>query len=91
MNLPLEYVEKMKALLGEEYEEYIASFEEGRFYGLRANTLKISSEELQEKSIFSLKNVPWCDSGFYYEGEERPAKHPFYHAEKFDRNSPMCA
>ena len=44
MNLPLEYTEKMKALLGEEYPEYIASFEEGRFYGLRANTLKISPE-----------------------------------------------
>ncbi|MBQ2924990.1 MAG: SAM-dependent methyltransferase, partial [Anaerotignum sp.] len=48
MNLPLEYVEKMKALLGEEYDDYIASFDEGRFYGLRANTLKISAEELQE-------------------------------------------
>ena len=34
MNLPLEYMEKMKALLGEEYEEYIASFEEGRIGSL---------------------------------------------------------
>ncbi|WP_405729399.1 RsmF rRNA methyltransferase first C-terminal domain-containing protein [Anaerotignum sp.] len=80
MNLPLEYTEKMKALLKEEYEDYIASFGEGRFYGLRANTLKISAEELQEKNIFRLTNVPWCESGFYYEGEERPAKHPYYHA-----------
>ena len=80
MHLPLEYIEKMKALLGEEYEEYITSFDEGRFYGLRANTLKISAEELQEKNIFRLTNVPWCESGFYYEGEERPAKHPYYHA-----------
>ena len=80
MHLPLEYIEKMKALLGEEYDKYIASFDEGRFYGLRANTLKISAEELQEKNIFRLTNVPWCESGFYYEGEERPAKHPYYHA-----------
>ena len=80
MNLPLEYMEKMKALLGDEYDEYIASFDAGRFYGLRANTLKISAEELQEKDVFTLKNVPWCESGFYYEGEERPAKHPYYHA-----------
>ncbi|MBO5330212.1 MAG: SAM-dependent methyltransferase, partial [Anaerotignum sp.] len=72
MNLPLEYTEKMKALLGEGYDDYIASFEEGRFYGLRANTLKISPEELQEKGVFTLTNVSWCPSGFYYEGEERP-------------------
>ena len=37
----------MKALLGKEYDDYIASFDAGRFYGLRANTLKISGEELQ--------------------------------------------
>lgn len=80
MNLPLEYTEKMKALLGEEFADYMASFDEGRFYGLRANTLKISPEELGEKGIFRLTEVPWCDSGFYYEGEERPAKHPYYHA-----------
>lgn len=80
MNLPLEYTEKMKALLGEEYEAYLASFEEKRYYGLRANTLKISAEELQKKGVFTLTNVPWCPSGFYYEGEERPAKHPYYHA-----------
>ena len=80
MNLPLEYMEKMKVLLGDEYDDYIASFDAGRFYGLRANTLKISPEELQEKDVFALTNVPWCPSGFYYEGEERPAKHPYYHA-----------
>lgn len=80
MNLPLEYTEKMKALLGEEYENYIASFEEGRFFGLRANTLKIDAAELQEKGVFELSPVAWCESGFYYEGEARPAKHPYYHA-----------
>ena len=81
MYLPLEYVEKMKALLGEtEFAAYLDSFVEGRFYGLRANTLKITPEALQEKGIFGLKPIPWCASGFYYDGEERPAKHPYYHA-----------
>lgn len=80
MNLPLEYMEKMKALLGEAYEDYIASFDAGRFYGLRVNTLKISPEALQETGVFRLSPVAWCPTGFYYEGEERPAKHPYYHA-----------
>lgn len=80
MNLPFEYTEKMKMLLGDEYDEYIASFDAGRFYGLRANTWKISAEELQEKGIFSLTSVPWCPTGFYYAEGERPAKHPYYHA-----------
>ena len=42
MNLPGAFEEKMKELLGEEYEEYIACYEEPRYYGLRVNTEKIS-------------------------------------------------
>ena len=42
MKLPLQYTETMKALLGEEYDAYLASFDEERFYGLRVNTLKLS-------------------------------------------------
>ena len=46
MKLPLKYTETMKALLGEEYDAYLASFDEERFYGLRVNTLKLSAEEM---------------------------------------------
>ena len=80
MKLPLKYTETMKALLGEEYDAYLASFDEERFYGLRVNTLKLSAEEMAAKGLFSLKPVPWCETGFYYDGAERPAKHPYYHA-----------
>ena len=58
MELPLAYINEMKALLGVEYEDYLASFEEVRLYGLRANTLKISPAELAEKGEFSLSPVP---------------------------------
>lgn len=80
MKLPLKYTETMKALLGEEYDAYLASFDEERFYGLRVNTLKISAEEMAARGVFSLRPVPWCETGFYYDGAERPAKHPYYHA-----------
>ena len=80
MELPLKYTEKMKTLLGEAFDEYMASFDDSRFYGLRINTLKLSAEEFEKKNIFSLKKVHWCDTGFYYEENARPAKHPYYHA-----------
>lgn len=80
MELPLEYMEKMKELLGTEYEAYLGSFEEKRLYGLRTNSLKISAEEFKKKGIFSLSSIPWCETGFYYAEGERPAKHPYYHA-----------
>ncbi len=80
MELPIEYTKKMQNLLGEEYPLYIDSFEEFRYFGLRVNPLKLTAEEFEKKNIFSLSPVSWCNEGFYYSGEERPAKHPYYHA-----------
>lgn len=80
MNLPLKYTKRMQSLLGAEYGAYLDSLEQERFFGLRANTLKISPETLAEKGLFRLAPVPWCAEGFYYDGKERPAKHPYYHA-----------
>ena len=80
MNLPLKYTKRMQSLLGAEYGTYLDSLEQERFFGLRANTLKISPETLAEKGLFRIAPVPWCAEGFYYDGKERPAKHPYYHA-----------
>lgn len=52
MNLPEAFVLDMRELLGTEFEKYIASYEEPRWYGLRVNTNKISVEEFLEISPF---------------------------------------
>ena len=83
MKLPIEYTERMKALLkplGEdEYDKYIESLDRDRYHGLRVNTLKISTENFLKITPFNLRPVPWCDTGYYYENEF-PGRHPFYHA-----------
>ena len=76
-----EFLNRMKNLLGEEeYEAYLKSFEEERLYGLRVNTLKITPEKFTNMTPLKLKPVPWIHNGFYYEGDERPAKDPYYYA-----------
>ena len=82
MNLPAAFEIKMKSLLGEEeYEEYLACFEESRHYGLRVNNGKISTSDFRDISPFFLTPVPWVPNGFYYDGEHlSPAKHPYYAA-----------
>ena len=42
--LPQAFLERMKAKLGEEYEDFLKSYEVPRQFGLRINTLKISVE-----------------------------------------------
>lgn len=76
-----EFLNRMRNLLGaEEFEAYVKSFEEERLYGLRVNTLKISTEEFLKITDLTLNPIPWIRNGFYNEGEERPAKNPHYFA-----------
>ena len=81
MELPKAFEEKMKALLGDEFDSYTACYKEPRYYGLRVNTAKISVEEFVRICPFVITPVPWIENGFYYDGEqESPARHPYYFA-----------
>lgn len=80
MKLPESFTTAMREMLGSEYEEYLACFEEARVQGLRVNTSKISVEDFLKITPFHLSPVPWTDNGFYYDGEEPVTKHPHYYA-----------
>ncbi len=81
MNLPDAFVDKMKQLLGDEFDEYIQCYDEKRLYGLRVNTKKISVEEFCAICPFDIEPIPWIDNGFYYDGEDvQASKHPYYFA-----------
>ncbi len=70
MNLPLEFLGRMKNDLKEEYESFIKCYEKEPYNALRVNTLKITPEEFCEKLDFLGERVEWCESGFYYEGKK---------------------
>lgn len=78
--LPRDFLEKMKRLLGEEYGSFIRSYERKRTPSLRINTLKVSKEDFERISPFRLRPVPWAETGFFYEEEDRPGKHPYHEA-----------
>ena len=80
MNLPEAFTDKMKGILKEEYEDFLAGFERPRHFGLRVNTAKISVEEFVKLVPFHLTPVPWVENGFYYEEEDAPTRHPYYFA-----------
>ena len=80
MKLPEKYCERMKRLLGDEYEAYLKSLEEPAACGLRVNRRKAAPEEILQAVPFSLERIPWTDNGFYYEDAAAPARHPYYYA-----------
>ncbi len=81
MNLPIRFEDRMRRLLGEEYEEYLQCYSKPHFGGLRVNTLKLSTEEFERLCPFSIRRIPWVPNGYYYDTEEeQPARHPYYYA-----------
>ena len=81
MDLPKSFCDKMENLLGDEFEDFLASYDNVRMYGLRVNTSKISNEEFEKIVPFEVKKIPWIPNGYFYDGAKvSPAKHPFYHA-----------
>ena len=78
MKLPSEFEEKMQRLLGDEFPSYIACYEEPRYYGLRVNTRKISVEDFRRICPFEIRQVPWIENGFYYNGPGIPTILPAF-------------
>ena len=93
--LPVRFKERMKELLGDEYEALEASYDSERVQGLRFNSLKAwggtedgweeqgvrdLAQKVSDRAGFSLKKIPWVKEGFYYDGSHRPGKHPYHEA-----------
>jgi NOL1/NOP2/sun family putative RNA methylase len=80
MNLPKLFEDRMRTLLGEEYEAYLQCYNKPHFGGLRVNTLKSTPEEFEKICPFSVNRIPWVWNGYYYDTQEQPSKHPYYYA-----------
>ena len=78
--LPADFLNRMQALLGDEFPTFLDTFTEGRYYGLRVNPLKLSPEEFERIAPFHLTPVPWAKGGYYYQEADDPGKHYFHSA-----------
>ena len=79
INLPTQYENRMKLLLGEEFEQYIKALEEEPVKAFRVNTDKISLEEFEKINPFRGEKIPYVENGFYLY-DEKSGNHPFHHA-----------
>lgn len=85
IDLPEAFCRRMQEFLGNEAEEFFASYDREREYGLRYNPLKFKSKREFEEKLFkelgySLSPVSWCAEGYYYDGQMQPGRHPWHEA-----------
>ena len=78
--LPIEFTERMKRLLGEEeFSLYEDSFHQNAVRAFRVNTEKISVQDFAAVNPFPCESVPYVETGFYFD-YDKIGNHPFHHA-----------
>lgn len=77
--LPLEFVSRMRGILGDEYSLYEESLNEPPVKGFRVNTDKISLEDFSKINEFSDGKIPYVENGFYLD-YDKIGNHPYHHA-----------
>lgn len=88
--LPEAFMDRMRKLLGDEYDRFMAVYGKERFCALRYNPLKSTKEDFLRKMPFALTRVEWSEEGFYYENEEQPGKHVFHEAGAYYMQEPSA-
>lgn len=84
--LPIKYTERMQALLGDEYDDYLESLKGPMIKALRLNPLKAEKAQLLDlcrKSFGDVfEQVPWEPLGYYYPVDNliRPGASPLHEA-----------
>lgn len=93
MQLPNDFLDRMKALLNDDYDAFIRSYDTQLNSGIRINTLKCSEPEQLAETLRLAERVKWCPSGYYADRSVLSGKHPYHAAGAFYFQEPsaMCA
>ena len=89
MKLPIEFENRMKQLLGAEYDAfYHALCHEDAVKGLRVNPVKASTREFAANAPFALTQLSYALEGFVVGNDAQAGKHPYHHAGAYYMQDP---
>ncbi len=89
MKLPKEFCDRMQELTGDEFNDFIKSYDTQINRGIRINTLKCDDVDAVARVLGVRERVEWCPSG-YYAGDELSGKHPYHGAGIFYFQEPSA-
>lgn len=77
--LPQEFLNRMETLLGEEFDDFLKSYNLPPVKAFRLNTAKISVADFEKLNIFGNEKIPYTENGFYLL-YDKVGNHPYHHA-----------
>lgn len=88
--LPDEFLSKMKSMLKEEYVNFLESYNENPYIGIRINELKCDFEKIKDK--FNIKKTAFCKEGYYIiDDNVKLGANPLHHAGAFYVQEPSAS
>ena len=75
-----DFKKRMKIILGDEFDSFMNSYDNPEFHALRINHLKVKDNIIDKYFDGHLSPVPFCHTGYYYDNQIRPGKHPYHEA-----------
>lgn len=89
MLLPQAFLSRMQTMLGDEYPQFLAAYDQPHFRGVRMNPLKCEKETI-EASMEDLKPSPFSSLCFYTQ-IEKVGSLPLHHAGAFYSQEPSAS
>lgn len=77
--LPQKFVERMKKILGNEFDDYENAMSLSPVRGFRVNTDKITLKNFETINPFKTQKIPYVNNGYYF-NDEKIGNHPYHHA-----------
>ncbi len=77
--LPSAFTQRMKKILGDEYDAFEKAMHESAVKAYRVNTDKISLQDFEKINIFGREKIPYVETGYYLEFD-KVGNHPYHHA-----------
>jgi NOL1/NOP2/sun family putative RNA methylase len=91
LELPQEFVERMKEQLKEEAPAFFDSYQKQPFRGIRINPPKCTLENLKKSLPFSLLQTPFSPLSYYVPDDQKIGSFPMYHAGAFYSQEPSAS
>lgn len=91
MKLPERFLKDVKEILGDEFDDFIKSYENKKTTAIRVNTMKIEKEKLKNLLSCKTEDIPWSEEGLYYDEDEyKPGKNPLHDAGAYYLQEPSA-
>lgn len=91
MNLPERFLNDVKEILGDEFDDFIKSYEQKKTTAIRVNTMKMEKDKLKGLLDCNTEDIPWAEEGLYYDEDKyKPGRNPLHDAGAYYLQEPSA-